>query len=67
MPINLNEVAARKLVWQAATELVVPIIEDHGLLEIKTVHSMVNSVTTTAVEQNIDHIMRVADWLMEKE
>lgn len=50
--------------WNAAVDMVKPIIDEHGLEEYKT-GAMFSSVSTmTKVDQHIDHTMRVANWLL---
>lgn len=63
-------VLERKAVWEMAAELVIPIVEDHGLEEYRSGPSnilMPAPHVTTKVDQNIDHIIRVADWLLGKD
>lgn len=71
MPVAVDpeEVAAREAVWNVATELVIPIIEDHGLEEYRAGPQNIlvpGPHLVTKVDQNIDHIIRVADWLLDR-
>lgn len=64
--IDLEKVNLKKQVWLTAQELVVPLVEDHGLEETKSGGMLfVAPHTVTKVDQNIDAIQRVADWLLE--
>lgn len=62
----LETIAIRRTAWLNAVEMVVPIVEDHGLVpyESKSVMFFGGS-TVTKVDQNIRHIENVADWLLE--
>lgn len=59
--------------WITAEALVGQIVAQHGLEEIKETTGMLTSVITstpvtnpsTKVDQHIEHIMNVANWLLE--
>lgn len=53
--------------WQMASELVEPIIEKHGLEKYSSGVIFQSTSTFTAVDQHVDHILRVANWLMGKD
>jgi hypothetical protein len=55
--------------WKMATEIVNPIIEQHGVEDISAPGSapFITSGKITKVEQHITHIMTVADWLLIEE
>jgi len=55
--------------WKKASELVEPIIERHGLEIVAVGGAMFTNppVKHTKVDQHIDHIMRVAEWLREED
>lgn len=58
----------RRAAWEIATELVIPIIEDHGLEEYKTGPAFLTHGTTmTKVDQNVENIIRVANWLLDRD
>lgn len=60
----------RKLeAWTLAAELVKPIIEQHTLKQTSPGSSMFATGNTviTPVDQHIEHIIGVAEWLMEPE
>lgn len=58
----------RERVFIKAGTMVSPIIEQHGIEDHQDGGAVfVRGVTVTAVDQHIDHIMRVADWLMVRE
>lgn len=67
---TVKDIAVRRTAWDHAVEMVVPIIEDHGLEEYKvnypgsTIFHTSNS-SMTKVDQNVDHIIHVAEWLLE--
>ena len=61
-----NRVQRRIDIFEKACELVAPIIERHGVENYKIGNQvMVHGTTMTKSEQHIDHILRVADWLLE--
>lgn len=59
--------------WITAESLVGRIVEQHGLEEIEETAGMLTSIITsspvtnpsTKVDQHIEHIMNVANWLLE--
>lgn len=54
--------------WNRASDLVRPIIDEHGLEIYRMGAQMFNSGSTmTKVDQHIDHTMRVADWLLGRD
>jgi len=53
--------------WYAAAAAVKPVIEQHGLKDRATGNVLVANAWFSAVDQHIDQIMRVADWLLEDE
>lgn len=56
----------RLVAWSAAAEAVKPIVEQHGLEPYGAGGNIFAPTTRfTKVDQHIDHIMRVADWLLE--
>lgn len=71
MPVAVDpeDVAARQVVWSIATELVIPIIEDHGLEPFRSGPQNIlvpGPHLVTKVDQNLDAIIRVADWLLDR-
>lgn len=53
--------------WQRAVDMVEPIIEEYAL-ERYSVDNINGATTTfTEIDQHIDQIIRVADWLLDKE
>lgn len=62
----IQSMSLRREAWLAATELVVPVLEEHGLEPYET-HAVlfVKGSTMTKVDQNVSHIQGVADWLLE--
>lgn len=66
--VEINSaVLHRRDVWEIAKDLVSTIIETHGLELYRTGSPFIPSATYTTVEQHLDHIERVATWLLEKE
>lgn len=52
--------------WQLATQMVGPIIEEYGVEPYRVNGGPFNTGTTmTKVDQTIDSLIRVADWLLE--
>lgn len=66
MPTN-EEVARRITTWNTARDMVQPIVAIHGLEEYRSGAPFGQQSTFTKVDQHLDHIMHVADWLLEKE
>lgn len=64
-----NDIVVRRVVFESANELVKPIIEQHGLEEYKqgSVAFFSTPSTMTKVDQHIDQIIRVADWLLDRD
>lgn len=60
-------VLARAYTWRMAVELVDPIVEKHSLETYRTGPMFGVTSVVPPVEQYIDHIMRVADWLLDKD
>jgi hypothetical protein len=54
----------RRVAWEAATELINPIIEQHGLEEYKSGNPFTSMSTFSKVDQHIDHTIKVANWLI---
>jgi len=54
-------------VWEIASKMVAPIIEQHDLEVLTTGNAFTNSFKTSKVEQHIEHILKVADWLMDRD
>ena len=54
-------------VWEIASKMVAPLIEQHGIELVQTGQMFGPSFKTTAVEQHIEHILKVADWLMDRD
>ena len=59
------ELCQRRVVWDWASEMVAPIVEQHELKEYSMGSTFNRVSTTTVVDQHLDHIMRVADWLLD--
>jgi len=58
----------RKKAWKKAAEFVNPIVEQHGLKEARTgVNPFTTSEIRTPVEQHVETILIVAEWLLEGE
>jgi hypothetical protein len=66
MMITNDDVVSRKVVWEMAQEMVLPLIEDHGLKEY-TIGQEFRTSVVTKVDQNLEHIERVANWLLNEE
>lgn len=57
----------RQAAFNEAGKMVDPLVEKHGLTEYKSNSTMLaQGSTVTLVEQHLDAIIRVADWLMEE-
>lgn len=63
----VGRLSTRKYAWQAAAEMVEPIVDRFGLQPYRNTSGFVHQSTTTAVDQNIDQIIRVADWLLDRD
>jgi hypothetical protein len=58
----------RERIFIKAGTLVAPIVEQHGIEDHQDGGAIfVRGVNVTAVEQHLEHIMRVADWLLVRE
>lgn len=65
---NRSKLLRRETVFLMASQLVGPIVEKHGLEPTKSAWVQADSgYTITAVEQHLDHILRVANWLLEEQ
>ena len=63
---NVDEVAKRRAVWESAEELVAPIVLVHGLEAYNTgTNIFAQSTKMTPVDQHVEVIIRVADWLLD--
>ena len=65
MEIDLDLVSQRNVVFSAARELVDPIIFMHELTDQKIGGPFNTTTVISKVDQHIDQIVRVADWLLE--
>ena len=55
----------RRMAWEAAVEMVIPIVADHGLEPYDSSSNIfAPKMTNTKVDQNIRHIIDVAEWLL---
>ena len=56
----------RKEAWKTAAKLIEPIVKKHGLEKYSPGASLFTTGTgvVTPVEQHINHILNVADWLL---
>lgn len=62
----MDNVIDRSTTWKLALEMVAPVIEQHGLEETKSTGMIfVPPSPNTVVEQHLDAIERVANWLLE--
>lgn len=67
MKINDDKVKERVDIFLASKTLVDSIVSEHGL-EIYRAGQVFGSTSTyTKVDQHIDHVIRVANWLLDKE
>lgn len=62
--VTQMKISKRSHIWKHATELVAPIIEQHGLETYKSGSMFGPYSTFTPVDQHIEQIIRVADWLL---
>ena len=55
--------------WIQAAALVQPIVDQHGITEQKLGGGMFMNATTahTPVSQHLEHIVNIADWLLDEE
>lgn len=57
----------RQAAFNEAGKMIDPIIEQHHLVDYKSSSmAFTTGTTVTCVEQHLDAIIRVADWLMEE-
>lgn len=62
----IKSMSVKRVAWDHAVEMIVPILEDHKLQEYKVNAGPFNTGSTmTKVDQNVDHIIHVAEWLLE--
>ena len=53
--------------WKKATEFVDPIVEKHGLQDVREGQVIFTTgFVSTKVNQHINHIMDVANWLLDE-
>lgn len=64
MTIDPENIIERQFVWERASTLVEPIIAKHDLDPYRTGAPFSIAKTITKVEQHIDQIIRVANWLL---
>lgn len=58
----------REKIFIKASVMLEPLVEQHGIEDHQDGGQLfVRGVTVTAIDQHLDHIMRVADWLMIRE
>lgn len=50
--------------WLAAKELIAPIIIEHGLEEYRSGPVFGHISTVTKIDQHIDHVTHLANWLI---
>lgn len=55
----------RLAAFKFASDLVAPIVEQHGVEKYSIGSFLTNTSTYTSVEQHITHILQVGDWLLE--
>lgn len=64
---NAEKFSEKLLAFGAAAELVQPIVEQHGLETMGVGGNLMAPATKlSAVDQHVDQIIRLADWLLEK-
>lgn len=63
---SLN-IAKRVVIWEKAVSMVNPIIEKHGFKTYRLGDPFGNGSTFTEVDQHVEAILRVADWLINEE
>lgn len=64
MTLDSRHINLRQEAWNIATELIDPIIAEHGLETFRTGPPFGHTTTFTKVDQHIDHVIRIADWLI---
>lgn len=58
----------RVTAWQMASNLVAPVVDQHGLMPTPSATTIfASSGTRTPVDQHVGHIQDVAEWLMGKD
>lgn len=57
----------RLAAWSKAEEIVERIVDKHGLELYKSGPPFGHVSTYSPAEQHIEHILKVADWLLDKE
>lgn len=63
-----KRIAHREQIFIKASVMLEPLVEQHGIEDHKDGGAIfVNGATVTKIDQHIDHIMRIADWLMIRE
>ena len=63
MALQMDE---RNTAWERAKDLVYPIIVENGIkAHVSCGGLFCNEIMHTEVEQHVDLIIRVADWLLE--
>lgn len=50
--------------WETASNLVQPIVVEHGIEQIRNGAPFGQGYTSTKVEQHIEQILRVSNWLL---
>lgn len=53
--------------WEIATKLIEPLVEKHEIETYRTGAPFAQSSVTTKIDQHLEHILTVADWLLEEE
>lgn len=74
MSVSEQEMHNRMQAFTTSQALIAPVIDQHTLEELKETKSVSTGVftatpvlqTTSKVEQHIDHILTVADWLLKE-
>lgn len=64
--VNLEFVGSQERfqAFLTAKTLIDPLVEKHGLTEVRSGAPFQVTYTNTPVEQHLEHILRVADWLL---
>lgn len=67
MEKNIAETMAERITaWNTATELVLPIVALHGVKPYNLGQVFKQDARYTEVDQHINSVISVADWLLEK-
>lgn len=53
--------------WKMASQLIDPMIEQHGIELVTSGPMFGPTYKTTKIEQHINHIISVADWLADRD